>query len=200
MPAPLVPLALGAGLALWTLYEQQRAKERHGTPATTPVTSLPPVPLMPGAAPYLPPVAAPEPIRNLMANALFSQNPVALRTAARNIRELGYAELAAILDARAAQLEPPKAVAGAWFGDHAGHHRAAMLGMHRRRARVGDDFEFLAAAAGAGVSGEELLSRRRAFLRRARVSGALGNGPPIYVGASQALRRRQLLRRLLRGD
>jgi len=197
MPAPIVPLALGAGLALWTLYEQQRAKEKHGAPATTPVTSLPPVPLMPGAAPYLPPVAAPEPIRNLMANALFSQNPVALRTAAKNIRELGYAELAAILDARAAQLEPPKAVAGAWFGDHAGHHRAGMLGIHRRRARVGDDLEMLAQAA--GVHGDEILDRRRAFLRRARVSGALGDGPPIYVGASQALRRRQLLRRLLRG-
>jgi len=94
MPAPIVPLALGAGLALWTLYEQQRAKEKHGAPATTPVTSLPPVPLMPGAAPYLPPVAAPEPIRNLMANALFSRNPVALRTAAKNIRELGPAHVA----------------------------------------------------------------------------------------------------------
>jgi hypothetical protein len=152
---------------------------------------------MSGAA-YLPPVAAPEPIRNLMANALFSQNPVALRTAAKNIRELGYAELAAILDARAAQLEPPKAVAGARFGDHAGHHRAALLGIHRRRARVGDDFEMLAHAA--SVHGDEILARRRAFLRRARVSGVLGDESPIYEGASQALRRRQLLRRLLSGD
>jgi hypothetical protein len=195
MPAPIVPLALGAGLALWTLYEQQKAKEKQGAPATTPVTSLPPVPLMPGAAPYLPPVAAPEPIRNLMANAIFSKNPVALRTAAKNIRALGYPDLATILESLATQLEQPtKAVAGAWFGDHAGHHRAAMLGVHRRRARVGDDFEMLAAAA--GVSGDDLLARRRAFLRRVRVSGALGDGPPIYVGGTHAHRRAQLLRRL----
>jgi hypothetical protein len=114
MPAPIVPLALGAGLALWTLYEQQKAKEKQGATSTTPVTSLPPVPLMPGAAPYLPPVAAPEPIRNLMANAIFSKNPVALRTAAKNIRELGYPDLATILESLATQLEQPtKAVAGA---------------------------------------------------------------------------------------
>ncbi|HVW28891.1 MAG TPA: hypothetical protein VG963_04025 [Polyangiaceae bacterium] len=62
MPVPIVPLALGAGLALWTLYEKQHAKEAHGagTPAA-PVQALPPVALVPGAQAYLPPIAAPEP-------------------------------------------------------------------------------------------------------------------------------------------
>ena len=83
MPVPIVPLALGAGLALWTLYEKQHAKEAQGGGAQAPVSQvLQPVALAPGAAAFLPPVVAPEPIRNLMANALASNNPAALRATA----------------------------------------------------------------------------------------------------------------------
>ena len=113
---PLVPLALGAGLALWTLYEKQHAKEAHGGGAQAPVSQvLQPVALAPGAAAFLPPVVAPEPIRNLMANALASNNPAALRATAQNLQGLGYGDLAGPLIARATAIESGPVVAAGWF-------------------------------------------------------------------------------------
>lgn len=109
MPAPLLPLALGAA-AVWAFTQWK--KDQPTTPYTGP---LQPVPLMPGAEAYLPPVSAPEPIRNLMANALYANNPTALRTTAKNLEALGYGSLAGPLLARADVIDAQKAkaIAGA---------------------------------------------------------------------------------------
>ncbi len=100
----ILPIALGA-VAVLALMEWQ--KKREGAPP-----ALPPIPLQPGAEPYLPPVAAPDPIRNLIANALYSQNATAIETAARNLSQLGYGELALPLYTRATQLRQQSAAAG----------------------------------------------------------------------------------------
>src|SRR5581483_12277262 len=112
MPVPIVPLALGAGLALWTLYEQQHAKEKQA--AAAPAVAIPPVPLLPGAQIYLPPVAAPESIRNAFANALFSKNPTALRSTAQSLQALGYGDLAKPLLATADSIDHAPVVHGEW--------------------------------------------------------------------------------------
>ncbi len=176
MPVPIVPLALGAGLALWTLYEKQHAKEAQGggpsaSPAT-PVQVLPPVPLMPGAQVYLPPIAAPEPIRNLMANALFSKNPVTLRTTAQNLQALGYGELAAPLLKYADSLQQLPAVRGDWFEEPS----PSPFVSPRRRDHVGDDFELLARTAGIGVGGVRARAsgRTAALLEQLRRDAAVG--------------------------
>jgi hypothetical protein len=178
MPVPIVPLALGAGLALWTLYEQQRSKEQHAAaPAgsAAPAGAIPPVPLLPGAQMYLPPIAAPESIRNAFANALYSKNPTALRTTAQSFQALGYGDLAKPLLATADNLEHVPAVRGDWFAGEASRVYPT-VGGHHRRGRVGDDLEALVRTAGVGAwHAHPLAHRRAALLAWARRRRAIGD-------------------------
>lgn len=179
MPVPIVPLALGAGLALWTLYEQQHSKEKHaGAPAASvpaPASAVPPVPLLPGAQIYLPPVAAPDSIRNAFANALFSRNPTALRTTAQSLQALGYGDLAKPLLATADSLEHVPAVRGEWFpADYTPVH-PSVVGA-RGRGRAGDDLEALVRIAGVGAwAGHPMGHRRAALLAWQRRRRAIGD-------------------------
>jgi len=63
-----------------------------------------PVQLQPGAEPYLPPVQAPDNLRNTFANALASGNPDAMLSTADTFRQLGWPGLAGPLESRAKQL------------------------------------------------------------------------------------------------
>jgi hypothetical protein len=169
MPVPLVPLALGAGLALWTLYEKQHAKEAQGG-ARAPVSQvLPPVALAPGAAAFLPPVVAPEPIRNLMANALASNNPAALRATAQNLQALGYGDLAGPLVARATAIESGPVVAAGWFEPE------TEVPWRTRPGAAGDDLDALVQCAGIGAVHARAGAARAALLDRMRRRAAIGD-------------------------
>ncbi len=103
----LLALPVGAFL-LWKHDQDKRDQEGKNaqTPSGVDVSSLGVVPLSPGAEKYLPPISAPESIRNTYANAWAEQNAALVGVAAQQLRQLGYIDLASALENRARMLAP----------------------------------------------------------------------------------------------
>lgn len=108
---PLALFGLAAVIAfLW------KEKSSHATPGMAPqvlpVMSM--AQLQPGAATYLPPIAAPDWVRVTYANAMASANQIQMASAAQQLQQAGYPELAHALSLQYQQItnNPIPGVAG----------------------------------------------------------------------------------------
>ena len=107
------PLLLALPIGAYFLWKRENEKGAAGpvTPSGVPVGTLPHVPLLAGAEKYLPPLNVPEAIRNTYANAWAAKNAAYVGVAAQQLRALGYVDLAAALENRAAKLSAAAAAA-----------------------------------------------------------------------------------------
>lgn len=118
MPAPILLLALAAGGAAFALSKKSPSTTAPGlapAPATNKSTAVDPKAGLPGGGPAastLPGAGTlpPPDVLKLIATALTSANPIAMRAAADELEKAGFAAQAA--DLRAAALAVEKATAG----------------------------------------------------------------------------------------